>query len=386
MTEVAYKPVAVKMHALRIQVVERLQELEPLADQWVQLVSSCEQPSAFFTLDWYRCWWEAFGINRRLSVICALEDERLIGAVLLCAEEIKFRGLNTLRLQFPLNGVTGEAGFIVPSARGDVLEALLNQIGRQNWDLLELRRIPCQWPQWSWLLKAAAKRGYNVTTRADNQVPIIRINGDWEEFLATRSKSFRKTIRRRLKRIEENPEPVKVVRLTDSKEILAALPDVFEVSSHSWKAQRGQALSDQPRAREFYRLLSTRLAKSRGVDLWMLYVGSTPVAFEYHLRNGHVVYPIRADFDMRFSELSPGAHLEHEILRNLHQDPTHLIHEYNTCADGYAYERKWTDLIRPQGRLWIFRPNLYGRLLHLLSLVRRPGGEIPSQASTTPEE
>jgi CelD/BcsL family acetyltransferase involved in cellulose biosynthesis len=362
-----------EIRALRIEVVERLEELNSLAAQWTALVGACPRPSVFSTLDWYRCWWEAFGEHLRPVVLCAWEDDRLVGAVPLCADSIRFRGMKVRWLGYPINGVTGEAGFLVPLDRRDVFDTMLEQVARQsNWHLLELRRMPCDLPHWSWLLETARRHGLMMTTRPDHQVPIIPIQGDWEAFLAGRSKAFRKTIRRRLGRIEESPQPVRVVRLTRRQEILDALPAVFAISSHSWKAKEGQALTDQPHAREFYRLLSQRLGELGQVDLWMVYIGDEPAAFEYHLRFAGISYPIRADFDERFGHLSPGAHLEYEILRQLHQDPAHQVHEYNTCADGYAYERKWTDLIRAQGRVWLFPRTLYGRLLHLLSRARRP--------------
>jgi hypothetical protein len=306
-------------------------------------------------------------------VLCAWEGDTLVGAAALSTDSVHFRGLPVRRLAYPLNGVTGQAGFLAPSGRRDVFDALLGHIARTlKWQFLELRRMPCESEGWKWLLEDLPSVKLRVAVRPDHQVPIIEINGKWETFLASRSKTFRKTIRRRLARIESHTEPVRVVRLTTPADILAALPAMFQVSSHSWKAQQKQALSDQPRAREFYRLLSERMGPLGRTELWMEYIGAEPAAFEYHLRFAGVTYPIRADFDLRFADLSPGAHLEYEVLRQLYEDPAHEVREYNTCADGYAYERKWTDTIRPHGRAWLFKPTMYGRLLHLLSRARRP--------------
>ena len=361
------------MRGLRVQVVESLEAFADLAGPWSELVEQCPRPSVFLTHDWYRCWWEAFGERLRPAILCAREGEKLVGAAALGAEAARFRGLPIRRLGFPLNGVTGEADFLVPPWRQDAFDALLEHIvGRGRWHLLELRRMPCDSPHWPWLMEAARRLDLAVTVRPDNRVPIIPIQGDWQGFLATRSSGFRKTIRRRLGRIRHCRQEVRVERLARTPDILAALPGMFRVSANSWKSRRGVALTDQPRAREFYRLLSRRLGDADQVDLWMLHIGSVPVAFEYHLRFAGVSYPIRADFDERYAELSPGAHLEYEILRRLYQDPARCVREYNTCADGYAYELKWTDLIRPQSRLWVFPPTPYGRLLHLLSRVHRP--------------
>lgn len=360
------------MAPLRIDMIDSLEDFHALAGAWGDLVARCTRPSIFLTHEWYECWWAAFGARHRPAVLCAWEGDVLVGAAAMAKDTVQFRGMPVRRLAYPVNGVTGEAGFLITPDRRDVFDALLAYMARKlRWDLLELRRMPCHWPLLPWLLEGAARLGLKLATRADNQVPIIPIAGDWDRFLDGRSKSFRKTIRRRLGRIEEHSEPVRVVRLRGPEEITAALPTMFEISSHSWKAELHQALSDQPRAREFYRLLSRRLGALGRVGLWFVYIGGAPAAFEYHLRFAGITYPIRADFDLRFADLSPGAHLEYEVLRELHQDPAHEITEYNTCADGYAYERKWTDEVRPQCRAWLFKPTLYGRLLHLLSRARR---------------
>jgi hypothetical protein len=104
----------------------------------------------------------------------------------------------------------------------------------------------------------------------------------------------------------------------------------------------------------------------------MVYCGEKPIAFEYHLNYEGVASPVRADFDEAYSALSPGAHLEYVILQNLFDDPCRTVREYNTCADGYAYELRWTDHVRPHYRAWVFNRRMYSRLLNMLALLKRP--------------
>jgi hypothetical protein len=107
------------------------------------------------------------------------------------------------------------------------------------------------------------------------------------------------------------------------------------------------------------------------VELWILYCGDVPVAFEYHLNYHGVTSPIRADFDETYRELSPGAHLEYMILLSLFQASERPVREYNTCADAYSYELRWTSQIRPHKKLWVFKKSCYGSILHLIALLRR---------------
>jgi len=108
------------------------------------------------------------------------------------------------------------------------------------------------------------------------------------------------------------------------------------------------------------------------VALWLLHCQGKPVAFEYHLEFQGVAYALRADFDESYRLLSPGAYLEQAIIRSLFDDAARRIGEYNTGADDYWYERRWTDKSRPHGKAWIFPRSVYGRVLRLLGLLRRP--------------
>lgn len=360
-----------------------------LAEPWTQLAGSLAQADVFATHEWFQCWWEAFGAEGRMVVPCLWREGRLIGAAAMQLGRCWYRGLPVRKLSFLANGVTGSAGFLIAPDCPGTLDVLMSELcaAPRSWDMMELRRINQQSLTWQRLTGPQGARPWRSVVRPDNQAPIISIEGTWEEFVSGRSKSFRKIIRRRLGGIDKCTPSVRTVCLTGREEILAALPDMFGISRRSWKAGRGRALTDSPSVMDFYRRLSDRLGGRGWVQLWLLLVGSTPVAFEYHLCYGGSVCPIRADFDERFARLSPGAHLEYEILRHLFEDPARNVREYNTCADDYAYERKWTDVVRSYGTARIFPKNLYGRLLGELGQLRRwsrpPGGPVTSVRQTT---
>ena len=358
---------------LRVATVDTFADFLALGEPWARLVSACEQPSVFLTHDWFACWWESFGQGDRLVVPCVWRGDRLVGAAALRLNRRRFRGLPARRLSFLASGVTGSADLLIdrdePHARGALVAALCRS--PRSWDMMELERLDDQSATWQYLTAAGEGRPYRFVVRPDIQTPIIRIDRTWAEFLAGRSASLRKLIRRRIAGIEKSAEPVRVTRLAGHDEIQAVLPDLFAVSSRSWKAGRGRAMTDNPATMDFYRRLIDRLGRQGNVQVWLLTVGGAPAAFEFHLSHGQTVYPIRADFDERFARLSPGAHLEHEILRHLFEDPGRAVGEYNSCADNYAYERKWTDIVRSHGLIRMFPRNLYGRLLHTLGQLRR---------------
>lgn len=356
------------------RLVESIEDFDALADSWDELAGSVASPSVFHTHAWLECWWQSFGRSDKLAVPCLWEGDRLVAAAAMRISRDRFRALPVRKLSFLASGVSGCADLLEAEDRPGAGQALLQELEASHlaWDMMELSRVPQHSATWRWLTDSAQASSHAAIALEDYQVPVISVDRSWQEFLAGRSGSFRKNIRRRQAGIDKCSEPVQVLRLTDAKEIRQALPRMFEISSRSWKARAGRALTDSPGALDFYRRLTDRLGERGRVQLWMLTVGSAHVAFEYHLCWDGTVYPIRADFDERYAKLSPGGHLECEILRRLFEDPRRRVTQYNTCADNYSYERHWTDVLVPHGQARLFPRNFYGRLLHGLARLHRP--------------
>lgn len=356
-----------------IDVVTDIRGFLSLRSAWSELLRASRFNNVFLTHEWFRCWWEAFGAGSQMCILCARDNGRLVGIAPLHIRRTTFRGLPIRKLSFMINACSAEVDFILARPAGRTLEAMLNYLAERQgwWDFMELARLRDDSLTWRQLPAAARHARLSLTTRQGKQTPYITVNGQWDCFLAQRSRNFRKTVRRRLNRIRKHPEAIRVVQLRSPQQIAQALPYALEISSRSWKADRKAAITDRSGQMLFYKRLSELLGEQGWIDLWLLYCGDKPMAFEYHLNYQGVTSPIRADFDEQFTDLSPGAHLEYEVLRSLFDDPGRAITEYNTCADGYAYEKRWTDLIRPHSRAWIFGRGVYGRALYALGLLRR---------------
>lgn len=362
---------------LTVKAIQSFQEFLDMEGQWDQLLQASDCDSVFMSHSWYRCWWEAFNNGNQLCILVAHSDGQVVGIAPLYLRKSRFRGLPVRRLSFMVNGMSPDADIIAAALQREVLDAMLRFLAsRQDlWSVVSLERLREDSFTWRELPAAVERAGLLRIVREDKVVPFVPIVGDWRDFLHQRSRSFRKAINKRLNRIQRHCESVRVVRLDNADQIARGLTDVLDISSRSWKASRGRALADHPAQVLFYNRLSKVLAERGWVNLWMLYFDDRPVAFEYHLNYRGVTSPIRADFDEQYASLSPGAHLEYEMLRQLFGDHQRTVREYNTCADGYAYELKWTDLVRPHHRMHVFGRGGYGRCLHALGAIRRPHAE-----------
>ena len=362
------------MRHLIVQIIDDLQEFRSLETEWSSLLARSNTNSVFLTHEWFRCWWEAFGNKSQMFVIGVRDKGRLVGVAPFLRHQARFRGLPVKKLSFMANRYTAEADLIVASPEGPVVSAILSCIEehRALWDLFELIRLRHDSVVMKYALDLAQKSHWLYGVRSDLQVPYIAVEETWESFLSRRSRRFRKNINYRLNKIRSLPSSVRVVTLRSPDEVVAILPTILEISSKSWKAQIKSSITDEESEVEFFKRISAVMGKKGWVNLWMLYLGNDPVAFEYHLNYGGITCPIRADHDESHRAFSPGAHLEYVIIRSLFEAHSPTVTEYNTCADCYPYEVRWTDSVRPHKKLRAFGNSWYGRMLYTLGLLRMP--------------
>ena len=180
-----------------------------------------ETDRVFLTHRWFRCWWEAFGLDQQLFVLCARRGDRLVGVAPLYALRSRFRGLPVRALRFMANDYSENASFIVDAREPGVLEGIFRYLAsaRGEWDLLSLERLRLESPLWRQRAAVLVQGGLHYRTRPGMRVPYLRIDRSWEKFLAQKSSKFRKTYRNRLNTINRHSEPVLVESHVTSEDV-----------------------------------------------------------------------------------------------------------------------------------------------------------------------
>jgi CelD/BcsL family acetyltransferase involved in cellulose biosynthesis len=276
------------------------------------------------------------------------------------------------KLSFLANGYSAECGFLLSKPEMPILLAIIDFLilHKHQWNLLELQNLDATGSHWNLVCNALESRQLKHRIRHQSRNLYVPIEGDWNSFLTTRSRRIQKRIKSRHNAIV-NAGMTPIVKRLKAHDILGSMDDIFQISRNSWKAEIKRALTDRPSDQEFFRLLSKSLGMLGWVELWILYIGEQPAAFEYHVVYQGVTTPIRADFDLGFSRYSPGAYLEADILKSLFTSSERNITEYNSA--GYQqYFRHWPTHVRENNLIWVLSPTLIGAFLYPLAMLRRP--------------
>ena len=330
--------------------------------------------SIFLRHEWFDCWWrshaETYEDAQNLSILLIEDKGKCIGIIPLKTSRVQYRGLKVKKLGFLESGLSPCVDVILSSEKEESIREALHFLKKQReWDILILNKLSIKSENYKLLEKILKEENFMFGIKSSLKNPIIPTVEHWPNFLSKRSAKFRKSLRYKLNRAERLSS-FQIERISEPNDIKNILPLIFDISKKSWKAKLKQSIADRIVYRDFFRYFTDEAGKMGWINVWLLKNSEDYIAYEYHLMYDGIAYPIGADFDESFHQLSPGSILEYHIIKSLFEDPE--VKEYNTCAHNYKYLRNWTDIIEPYADIEVFNSRSLGALLYIVEYKLRP--------------
>jgi CelD/BcsL family acetyltransferase involved in cellulose biosynthesis len=167
--------------------------------------------------------------------------------------------------------------------------------------------------------------------------PYLILPQSWHDFIAQRSKNFRRTINKKQKKLDndgyftkdrfKNPCPT---HLFDT---------VFQLSTKSWQGQERLSVASSVQGRNFYRFLCTSKNEFH-IDLIVLSFNNQCVAYLLGLLQNSSYHAFDTAFDSTYSQYSPGFLVHIYALMNLIEEE---VTEFN-----FGYEHSYKERFQPQ--------------------------------------
>ncbi len=348
-----------------VAVIDTESGFSGLETVWNTLLPTSPTNAVSLTFEWLKAWQDSYGKKSFLSVLSLTREGRVAALAPLAQTRSFYRGAWARVLHFMDSEDTPRMDFlcgadISAEEAVDSFVSFLRQ-RRDLWDLIILRSIPESSPTCAFLREALERSGLRYAVREGLRSPFIRADGSWEDFLATFSRKFHKTLRNQLNRMQKAVR-YGVSRVETSQGLSDALAQVFDISGRSWKARYKRDLSNVPLARSFFQGLTQAAGRRGWLDLWLLSVEDRPVAFEFQLRYEGRVYALRSDFDKKYADLSPGIILQRDILESVFRRG---LKAYDFCGHEDAYKKRWTAQTQAHRHFYIYADSLAGRWSYL---------------------
>jgi CelD/BcsL family acetyltransferase involved in cellulose biosynthesis len=247
---------------------ELVDTLEALREDWMSLGGLGQ--SVFATWEFASTWWEHFGSGRRLLAVRCVDGGGTMFAIL-PLYLWKRRPLRVIR--FVGNGAGDVLGPVYrPEHRAEAAQALRQLLDAPpwDWDVFVGENLPADQ---GW----AGRLGGRVVRREGN--PVLRMSGEFEQFLAHRTSNFRRQLRARERRLARRYDVN--YRLSSDPE---RLDDDLDILFRLHEARFGpDSAFGGPRA-PFHRSFAHRALERGWLRLWILELDGHPAAAEYGFR------------------------------------------------------------------------------------------------------
>lgn len=302
--------------ALRL---EQFTSLEPLREEWDELAELSK--NIFGTWEWARTWWSHFGKSRPLYVVaCRLADGRLTAILPLhLATDSPIR-----LLRFVGYGPADQLGPVCgPGERASTARALRSALEDApfRWDAFFGEQLAAE-EGWSTLT------GAKVLDRAES--PVLRFDGHWDEFLASRRSHFRKFVRWQERKLAREHE-LRYCLVEDADRLQSALETLFALHAARWP--QGSRFAAEG---EFHREFAHHALKRGWLRLWFLELDGEHVASWYGFRFAGVETYYQAGRHPEWSRSSVGfVLLAHAIREALNDGVTE--HRFGRGGEWYKY-------------------------------------------------
>jgi CelD/BcsL family acetyltransferase involved in cellulose biosynthesis len=357
---------------LNLEVIEAPEDLPGLQPEWDGLLDRCAYRTPFYSLDWLRIWWDAFGHACRLRVLVMREGGALVGiAPLMFSTERRARLLRIRKLGLVWNYYTPRVDFLLAAPPDACLKRVLEFCAGEAgaWDMVEFTYLPEDSGNAARLRAQLESNGSPALVRTCCESPHVCFEGSFEEYLQTRSQHFRRNLSNARNRLRKQGESEFVVLRGGSEALEERLEELFALSLRSWKGKAGTAEGARAELRRFYGRVAECWAAKGGLELRFLQVNGAPVASLISLIESDRVYTLKTAYDTRYRRLSPGTLIFHSLLED------HLnggAREIDFVAVKQAYLDRWCTGYRRHFNICIFKNNPYSQLLYHLKRDFKP--------------
>jgi CelD/BcsL family acetyltransferase involved in cellulose biosynthesis len=356
--------------ALDVSIIEDRHALKTLKPEWNDLVERTRN-EPFFRCEYIGSWIEHFAPGAPLRLLAARNSHgRLVGLLPLLEERVSYFGVPLRQWSSPTNLHSYRFDLLADDTRAVAGAFFLFLRDAGGWDALRVTDIPDGGNAWE-LYSVAKQAGLPVGVYPSNRSVYVTLPDSFEALEATLGGKFRGNLRRR-KALLGTKGAVSVEQFLGGPDLAERLEECFAIEASGWKGKTGQPANLDPRIHGFYSSLARRSVEDGSFSLLQLKLDGRPIAFHYGLTRNGVYSLIMTSYDESLRDCSPGHLLVEETIRRCIEAGRR---EFDFLGCDLDWKRAWSRASRPHSWLFVFRPNLRGRLAHSIKFQVAPAAK-----------
>lgn len=324
-----------------------------LAGEWDDLLARSSADSLFLTWDYVSTWWSIYRDRCELRVLTVRDDGgRLVGLAPLVVGRGEGPRRHVRFLTFL--GALGDSLseyldlIVLPGLEEEIVPELWRIMSTEieGWDILSLPLVPSSssTPE---LIRRETARLHRVEERVS---PFIRLDTDWETYLGSRSKNFRKAFHGVWNRVHRRHD-VRVLHAGSDVTVEDAMDRLIALNHARW-GEAGVAFHT-PEFTAFHRRLAPKLLERDRLSLMILQLDGTDAAIRYDFVYAGRLWVFQGGWLPELRQASPGRILTgYSVQWCIDRG----LREYDFLAGDDAYKHDWATDVRHLVDLELSRP------------------------------
>jgi CelD/BcsL family acetyltransferase involved in cellulose biosynthesis len=333
---------------LKIKEINSYSEFIDSKEAWQDLLSRCDH-SVFSTWDWLTVWWKHFGKNKRLLILKAEDNERILGIAPLMYSVLNVYGFRTAKIEFIGTPHSDYTDFILAEKHEECLKLFLDYVQDfflEKWESLELNDIP-ETSSTKHFLSTQKNRLQIVSSRVLHECLYIPLPKSYDELYNQLHYKFRQNLRRSMRNLEKEHK----VQLTDysaTNLLDNGMENLFVLHQKRWRTRGETGAFANPKIRLFNIDIAQTFAKRGWLSLSSLDVDGIAVASSYGFKYNSKFYYYLHGVDPAYNKYGVGNLMVSFLLKKSIEEE---LTEFDFLRGDESYKYRWTTSSRKNTNL-----------------------------------
>ena len=325
-----------------IQIVDirSIQELEPHADAWADLLLQSTAASPMLSYPLISAFFETQILpSETWFCLFAYEGEQLVGILpMIAVKSFNMFGLSLLFLKTPYNNFhTSAVDCLTLRGREDILELFVDYLSfvPRTWTLIRFREMPEHSP--SMLYMNRHEKKLKIVKKLSGGENYIQLPADYEKYHASLSSSFRRQLKRRTRKLEKL-EDVRFICREDKRSSLENMKRFEDAEDRGWKGLKKSSIKAVVADSRFHAISAERFQNYGWMEWNFFETEEKTIAAHYGIRINRTLYLLKIGYDEEYSFCTPGNLLFNKVIKNACEKGD--VDEINCVADC-AWHKNW---------------------------------------------
>ena len=319
---------------------------------------------------WVSLGCDALQVRSEVQVLLGLENSKLVAVLPVRLTSRRVWGISLQAVELGGGAVNYHAEIVSsvePAVILRALAAVLQQ--RKRWHVLIAPNILLGTRTAAALQDPATLDASHVEIQLSERSPYLPLQGSWDEYLATRNKSFRYSVRRQEK--DAAAAGTSEIRwFSEPQQVAEFWQALLDIEARSWKAEAGRAISSRPVELRYNEALLPYLADQGMLLGNVLFIDREPVAYNLCCNYRGWVGQLKTSFDNQHAKIRPGALIVQSMVQRVFDSQQR---EFDFLGDLQPHKLEWTDAIREHAEIRVYSSTWLARLMHRMKrAIERP--------------